>query len=198
MKDLEQLINDPEYRQYDPLVKMAIIHYQFESIHPFYDGNGRTGRIINILYLILVGLLDFPTLYLSHYIIHTKQEYYRLFQEVRLKSNWEEWLIYIIRGVALTAKDTINLIESLQLQITDMQLKLRSSYKFYSHELLTNLFRHPYTKIEFLERDLNVTRKTASLYLNTLAKDGVLRKEKLGKHHYFVNNDLYHLFLTRL
>ncbi|SEP88277.1 Fic family protein [Neolewinella agarilytica] len=197
MKDLEQLINNPDYRQYDPLVKMAIIHFQFESIHPFYDGNGRTGRIINILYLILSDLLDFPTLYLSNYIIHTKQRYYQLFQEVRLESNWEDWLIYIIRGVSLTAKDTINLIESLQLQITDMQRKLRSNYKFYSHELLMNLFRHPYTKIEFLERDLKISRKTASLYLNKLADDGVLRKERMGKHHYFVNEDLYHLFLTR-
>ena len=197
MKELEQLINDPSYRDYDPLVKMAIIYFQFETIHPFYDGNGRTGRIINILYLILSGLLDFPTLYLSSYIIRNKADYYRLFQEVREKGNWEAWLLYMINAVNITAKDTIMLIEALRLQIKDMKHKLRTAYKFYSHELLMNLFRHPYTKIDFVEKELGVSRKTAALYLNTLAKDGVLRKERVGKHTYFVNEDLYHLFLIR-
>lgn len=197
MTDLEQLINDPSYRNYDPLVKMAIIHFQFETIHPFYDGNGRTGRIVNILYLIISGLLDFPTLYLSSYIIRNKSDYYRLFQEVRVNGNWEEWLLYMINAVNITARDTILLIESLQLQIKDMKQKLRTGYKFYSHELLMSLFKHPYTKIEFLERDLGVSRKTAALYLNILAKNGILRKERLGKHAYFVNEDLYHLFLMR-
>lgn len=197
MTDLEQLINNPDYRSYDPLVKMAIIHFQFETIHPFYDGNGRTGRIINILYLILAGLLEFPTLYLSSYIIRNKPDYYRLFQAVRIDGNWEEWLLYMINAVNVTARDTILLIESLQLQIKDMKHKLRTGYKFYSHELLMNLFKHPYTKIEFLEKELRISRKTAALYLNTLAKDGILRKEKMGKHTYFVNEDLYHLFLMR-
>jgi Fic family protein len=197
MNELEKLINNDSYRNYDPLVKMAIIHYQFETIHPFYDGNGRTGRIINILYLIIADLLDFPTLYLSSYIIRNKPDYYRLLQEVRTQSNWEEWLLYMIDGVYITARDTILLIESLQVQIEDMKQKLRQEYKFYSHELLMNLFRHPYTKIEFVENELSVSRKTASNYLNTLAKDGILRKEKLGNGTYFVNEDLYHLFLMR-
>ncbi|MEM9928618.1 MAG: Fic family protein [Bacteroidota bacterium] len=197
MDELEKMINDTTYRDYDPLVKMAIIHFQFESIHPFYDGNGRTGRIMNILYLILNGLLDFPTLYLSSFIIKNKRDYYRLLQEVRTKRNWEEWLIYMIDAVAVTARDTIVLIEALQVQLQDMKQRLQSVYKFYSHELLMNLFRHPYTKIEFVERELGISRKTASLYLNTLAKDGILRKEKLGAGTYFVNEDLYHLFLMR-
>ncbi|TXF88309.1 Fic family protein [Neolewinella aurantiaca] len=197
MAELEKLINDDNFRTYDPLVKMAIIHYQFETIHPFYDGNGRTGRIINILYLIISGLLDFPTLYLSSFIIRNKADYYRLLQEVRTNSNWEEWLLYMIDGIYITARDTIQLIESLQVQMMDMKQKLREGYKFYSHELLMNLFRHPYTKIEFVENELGVSRKTASNYLNTLAKDGILRKEKLGGGTYFVNEDLYHLFLMR-
>jgi Fic family protein len=197
MADLEKLINDDDYRDYDPLVKMAIIHFQFESIHPFYDGNGRTGRIIDILYLILQGLLGYPILYLSNYIIKNKGDYYRLLQRVREEEDWESWLIYMIRSVKVTSEDTVSMIRSQQLQMKDMKLRLERHYKFYSHELVLNLFKHPYTKSDFLVQDLGVTKKTAAGYLNQLAKDGVLRKEVIGNNTYYVNEDLYHLFLMR-
>lgn len=121
MTNLEKFINDRTLCDYDPLIKMAIIHYQFESIHPFYDGNGRTGRIINILYLILEKLQNLPILYLSNFIIKNKSEYYRLLQEVREKNNWEEWLLFMIEGVDVTARETISLIVQIR--------ELMKSYK---------------------------------------------------------------------
>ena len=193
MANLEQFINDPELSDYDPLVKMAIIHYQFESIHPFYDGNGRTGRILNILYLIMTGLQKLPILYLSSHIIRNKPDYYRLLQGVRENGDWESWISYMIRGVENTARETIQLIEELKILIVEMQVLLRTRYKFYSQELLNNLFEHPYTKIEFLVRDLGVSRITAANYLNQLAADGVLRKERLGTGNYYVNERLFEL-----
>jgi Fic family protein len=193
MTNLEQFINDPELSDYDPLVKMAIIHYQFESIHPFYDGNGRTGRILNILYLILIGLQKLPILYLSNHIIQHKSDYYRLLQGVREKGDWESWISYMIRGVENTAKETIQLIEALKILMAEMKTLLQNNYKFYSQELLNNLFAHPYTKIEFLVRDLGVSRITAANYLNQLASDGVLRKERLGTGNYYVNERLFEL-----
>jgi Fic family protein len=193
MTNLEQFINDPELSDYDPLVKMAIIHYQFESIHPFYDGNGRTGRILNILYLILIGLQKLPILYLSNHIIQHKSDYYRLLQGVREKGDWESWISYMIRGVENTAKETIQLIEELKILMAEMKTLLQNNYKFYSQELLNNLFAHPYTKIEFLVRDLGVSRITAANYLNQLASDGVLRKERLGTGNYYVNERLFEL-----
>lgn len=197
MSNLEQFINDPELSDYDPLVKMAIIHFQFESIHPFYDGNGRTGRILNILYLVLTGLQKLPILYLSSHIIRNKTDYYRLLQGVRENGDWESWISYMIRGVENTAKETIQLIEELKVLMADMKNKLRDNYKFYSQELLNNLFAHPYTKIEFLVRDLGVSRITAANYLNQLAADGVLRKERLGTGNYYVNEKLFALLSSR-
>jgi Fic family protein len=195
MSNLEKYINEPSISELDPLIKMAIIHFQFESIHPFYDGNGRTGRIINILYLILEGLQNLPILYLSNYIIQNKSDYYRLLQQVREKENWEEWLLFIIHGVEKTAKDTIDLI----IQIRDLMLEckhtLRDSYKFYSQDLLNNLFKHPYTKIEFIVNDLHVSRITAANYLNKLADDGILRKEKMGTGNYYINDKLFNLLI---
>ena len=193
MANLEQFINDSELSNYDPLVKMAIIHYQFESIHPFYDGNGRTGRIVNILYLVLTGLQKLPILYLSSHIIRNKPDYYRLLQGVKENGDWESWISYMIRGVENTARETILLIEELKVLIAEMQVVLRTRYKFYSQELLNNLFEHPYTKIEFLMRDLGVSRITAANYLNQLATDGVLRKERLGTGNYYVNERLFEL-----
>jgi len=176
MSNLERYINDPSIDDCDVLIKMAVIHYQFESIHPYYDGNGRTGRILNVLYLILNGIQDVPILYLSRYIINNKADYYRLLREVKEHGNWEEWLIYMIQGVTQTARETIELIEDMKEQMQQMKQLLRSNYRFYSHDLLNNLFKYPYTKIEFVMDDLGVSRVTASGYLNTLAKDGVLRK----------------------
>lgn len=197
MGNLEQFINNPALSDYDPLVKMAIIHFQFESIHPFYDGNGRTGRILNILFLILSGLQKLPILYLSNHIIRYKNEYYRLIQGVREKEDWESWIAFMIRGVENTARESILLIEELKIQLADMKNLLRNNYKFYSQELLNNLFKHPYTKIEFVVRDLGVSRITAANYLNKLAEDGVLRKERLGTGNYYVNQRLFELLSRR-
>lgn len=197
MANLEKFINDRSLCDFDPLVKMSVIHFQFESIHPFYDGNGRTGRIINILYLIREKLQDLPILYLSKYIIRNKPDYYRLLQEVRETGNWEEWLLFMIRGIETTARETIDLI----LQIRELMMRykntLRRNYKFYSQDLLNNLFKHPYTKIEFIQRDLNVSRITAANYLNQLAGDNLLTKKKLGTGNYYINGPLFELLTGR-
>ena len=190
MANLEQFINDNNILDLDPLIKMGIIHYQFESIHPFYDGNGRTGRIINVLYLVMNDLLDLPILYLSRYIIENKGQYYKLLQEVRETDNWENWILYMLDAVEQISKETIVLIGEIKNIIFDYKNLLRDNYKFYSQDLLNNLFKHPYTKIEFIEKDLGVSRITASKYLNQLAKDGLLRKEKLGTGNYYINEKL--------
>lgn len=190
MRNLEQYINDENMSEFDTLVKMAIIHFQFESIHPFYDGNGRTGRIINVLYLVKNDLLNLPVLYLSRYIIEHKADYYRLLQEVRETDNWENWILYMLDSIEQISKETIVLIGKIRDLIFEYKNLLRNNYKFYSQDLLNNLFKHPYTKIEFIENDLGVSRITASKYLNQLAKDKVLKKEKLGTGNYYVNEKL--------
>ncbi len=197
MSNLEKFINDNSLADYDPLVKMAIIHYQFESIHPFYDGNGRTGRIINILYLILNEMLDSPILYLSKFIIANKPDYYRLLQEVRTKDNWEEWILYMIRGVYETSKETIGLVKDIKFLMLETKHRIRNNYKFYSQDLLNNLFMHPYTKIEFVVRDLGVSRITAANYLNKLAEDDVLIKQKIGSANFYINQPLFELLTKR-
>ena len=197
MTNLEQFVNDENISDFDPLVKMAIIHYQFESIHPFYDGNGRTGRIINVLYLVMNGLLDLPILYLSRYIIENKGEYYKLLQEVRETDNWEDWILYLLNGIEQIAKKTIVLISKIKELIFEYKNLLRNNYKFYSQDLLNNLFKHPYTKIEFIENDLGVSRITASKYLNKLSNDGLLKKEKLGTGNYYINVKLLELLTLK-
>lgn len=197
MTNLEKFINDQDLCDYDPIIKMAIIHFQFESIHPFYDGNGRTGRIINILYLILENLQNLPILYLSSYIIKNKSDYYRLLQEVREKNSWEEWLLFMIKGIEQTSKETIELIIQIRELMMNYKHTLRDNYKFYSQDLLSNLFKHPYTKIEFVVNDLNVSRITAANYLNKLADDGLLKKERIGNGNYYINEPLFELLSRR-
>ena len=197
MANLEQFINDDTMSDFDPLVKMAIIHYQFESIHPFYDGNGRTGRIINVLYLVMKDLLNLPILYLSRYIILNKADYYKLLQEIRETGNWENWLLFMLDGIEQISIETIALIAKIRDLIFEYKNILRDNYKFYSQDLLNNLFKHPYTKIEFVERDLGVSRITAAKYLNDLAKDGLLRKEKLGTGNYYINERLMNLLILK-
>ena len=185
MSELERFINTKQY--IDPLVCMALIHYQFETSHPFYDGNGRTGRIINILYSVLAGLLDTPVLYLSRYINQTKPAYYRGLRNVRDGADWEAWTLYILRGVSLTAKHITGLVERIRGLLLEQKRHIRKKYKFYSRDLINNLFHHPYTKVAFLEQDLNVSRATATRYLDALAAGGVLKKHKLGRENYYVN-----------
>jgi len=188
MSALEQFINTPS--SLDPLICMALIHHQFETIHPFYDGNGRTGRIINILYLVLSELLHVPVLYLSRYINQTKSLYYKELQKVRENSGWESWIIYMLKGITVTAKHTTALVERIGGLLLVMKAQIRHSYKFYSQDLMNNLFSHPYTKVAFLEKDLNVSRATATRYLDVLARDGILHKHKLGRESYYVNHGL--------
>jgi len=196
MNNLAQFINDDSLSDLDPLVKLAIIHHQFESIHPFYDGNGRTGRIINILYLVIKDLLDLPILYLSGYIIENKAEYYRLLQTVRDMNDWESWIIFILRGVEQTASETIFLVEQIRTMMTKYKQGLRKDLpKLYSQDLLNNLFRHPYTKIEFVEDELRVNRKTASRYLKQLVEKGYLKLLKIGRSNFYLNEPLFNLFV---
>lgn len=197
MENLERYINDSELQDCDPLIKMAIIHFQFESIHPFYDGNGRTGRIINILYLILEKLQTLPVLYLSNYIIKHKPEYYRYLQKVLDENLWEDWILFMIKGVEETARETIEIIGKIKTLMLDYKHILRNNYKFYSQDLLNNLFKHPYTKIEFVVNDLGVSRLTAANYLNKLAEDKMLKKHKLGTGNYYVNEALFNLLTKR-
>lgn len=197
MSDLELFINDPGRLDVDPLVKMAIIHYQFESIHPFYDGNGRTGRIINILYLVANGLLNLPVLYLSRYIIQNKGDYYRLLQEVRTKQAWEQWVLFMLEGIATTSRQTIQLITRIRDIMLDYKHRIREQFpSFYSQDLLNNLFRHPYTKISFLQRDLDVSRLTATRYLEKLVDAGFLEKHRRGRTNYYINTPLVELFVN--
>ncbi|HET9057086.1 MAG TPA: Fic/DOC family N-terminal domain-containing protein [Chitinophagaceae bacterium] len=194
MNNLEAYINTDESDDTDPLIKMAIIHHRFESIHPFYDGNGRTGRIINILYLVLKGLLDLPVLYLSNYIIHSKSDYYRLLQQVRVTNEWEDWILYMIKGVEITAKESIRAISSIRQQMQEYKNILKKELpKIYSQELLNNLFQYPYTKIELIEKDLAVTRNTAIKYLNDLEKKGLVKKIKKGRTNFYINESLFRI-----
>lgn len=203
MSNLEQFVNDDELCDYDPLVKMAIIHHQFESIHPFGDGNGRTGRIMNILYLIQTEILDLPILYLSRFITHHKSEYYRLLQAIRDKQGdnfkeWEEWILFILKGIEETADFTIDMVKGISTLMVSFKTKIRPAFgKKYKHDLLNNLFFHPYTKIEFLMNDLPVSRPTAAKYLEDLTSMGLLEKVKMGKENYFINTELVNLFMNK-
>ncbi len=190
--------NNDELCDADPLVKMAIIHHQFESIHPFYDGNGRTGRIINMLYLVAKDLLDLPVLYLSRYLIQTKDGYYRELQAVRDTGNWEPWLLYMLEGVSQTARQTIDLIGQIRDLMQHTKHRMRDECpKIYRQELLNNLFNHPYTKIEFVMEDLAVSRITATKYLDELVNIGLLDKTKVGRSNFYINSPLMALFLER-
>ena len=195
MTDLERFINDDGAFDADPLIKMAIAHHQFESIHPFYDGNGRTGRIVNVLYLVNKGLLDIPVLYLSSAIVRSKPDYYRLLQAVREEADaparpdevWQEWVLYLLAAVETTAQQTIRTVTDIKAALFDYKHRIRADFKFYSQDLINNLFMHPYTKIEFVERDLKVSRLTATKYLDALARAGFVQKVKVGRSNYYIN-----------
>ena len=178
----------------DPLVRMAVLHHQFESIHPFYDGNGRTGRILNLLHLVLHGLLDLPVLYLSRYIVRHKADYYHHLQTVRDTGAWEAWVLYVLRAVEETSRQTIAQVHGIRDLMQTTKHRLRTELpRVYGQDLLNNLFRHPYTKIEFIERDLGVSRPTAVRYLELLTKAGFVRKMKLGRTNFYINEPLFKL-----
>lgn len=197
MENLEHFINNKRVSDFDPLVKMAIIHHQFESIHPFFDGNGRTGRILNILYLIAEDVLDIPVLYLSRYITKNKSEYYHLLQKVRDEGAWEEWILYMLTAVESTAKEAIITIQNINALMAEYKKILKEKEpKIYSHELMNTIFSHPYTKIEFIAANLQVTRFTASKYLKKLVELKLLKVEKYKNTNYYINNRLINLFTS--
>ncbi len=195
MVNLENYLNESD--DISPLIKMAVQHYQFESIHPFYDGNGRTGRIINILYIILNELLETPILYLSDYIINNKSDYYRLLQEVRTKNKWEDWVLYMLKGVEEAAHQTIAQIKAIQkLFITAQEKIKKEAPKAYDKELIEILFEHPYCKTEILTTRLKISRITASKYLKQLEDIGMLKSKQVWKETLYVNTKLFELLRT--
>ncbi len=197
MKELANFINDQSPCDLDPLIKMALIHHQFESIHPFPDGNGRIGRVLNVLYLTHEELLDAPMLYLSRAINRTKPDYYRLLQTVREQGAWEEWVIYILRAVTETAKSTLKLVSGIRDLMAEHKRRMRDNLpKIYSQDLLNNLFRHPYTRIDYVAKDLEVGRQTARKYLKQLAGSGLVDEVKTGQNNYYINKELVDLFVS--
>ena len=197
MTELERFVNEDAVSDLDPLIKMALIHHQFESIHPFPDGNGRIGRILNVLYLTRTGLLDIPILYLSRHITRNKSDYYRLLQSVRDEGRWEDWIIYMLDGVADTSVTTLRLVQGIGEQMRAAKHRMRKELpKLYSQELLNNLFRHPYTRIEYVQNELGVTRQTAARYLDILDENGFVDKHRAGKHNYYINTPLVRLLMT--
>ncbi len=190
--NLEQYINEDD--EVDPLIKMASIHYQFESIHPFYDGNGRTGRIINELYLVMKGLLDSPILYLSKYILATKNEYYKLLNDIHQNGSWENWILYVMRGIQETSESSLELLKQINMLVDETGDHIKNvKPKIYSKELVNIIFTEFYTRIGSIESELGVTRKTASNYLNELVNIGILSVEQRGKEKIFINKKLLKL-----
>ncbi len=192
MSNLEKFMNIPDLCDWDPLVKMAVIHHQFESIHPFYDGNGRTGRIVNILFLVKEDLLKLPILYLSRYINQNKGTYYTLLQQTRDTGNWEPWILFILEAIEQTSLQTSAMVRGIKKLMMEYKQKIRTELpRVYSQDLINNLFKHPYTKIDFLVQDLQIIRQTASKYLELLVQLGLLDKVKIGKEYFYINKELF-------
>lgn len=193
LRNLEKFIHEND--SIDPLIKLGVIHYQFEAIHPFYDGNGRTGRIINILYLVLNGLLNLPVLYLSKFIIEHKNDYYRLIREVTEKGLWEPWILYMLEAIENTADFTRERILAIRGLMSETMERARQDLpaRVYSKELIELLFRQPYTKGQFLVDADIAKRQTAAEYLRELEKIGILKSDKIGKEVLYMNVGLYDL-----
>ena len=183
----------------EPLVKLALMHYQFEAIHPFFDGNGRTGRIANILFLVMKGLLDLPVLYLSKYIIERKTDYYQLLRSVTERAEWEAWVMYVLEGILQTADFTRKRIFDIRLLLDETLERAKGELpaRVYSKELIEILFRQPYTKGQFLVDAGIAERQTAAEYLRELEKIGILRSEKIGRENLYLNIRLYDLLLSK-
>lgn len=191
LNNLEQYINN-DYDDIDFLIKLAVIHYQFECIHPFYDGNGRSGRIINVLYLVLKELLDSPILYLSKFIIRNKSGYYGLLQSVTNEGKWEDWILFILQGIEETAEETLLLVKKINILLEKTAEEIREKLPtIYSRELINLIFFEFYTKISYIEEGLNISRKTAAKYLSILEEEGFLVSEKIGRERIYLNKELF-------
>ena len=192
LANLENYINNDD--ETDPLVKLAVIHYQFEAIHPFYDGNGRTGRILNILYLVLKDLLDSPILYLSKYILRNKPDYYRLLNEVTNAGRWVDWILYVIAGIEETATETLGLVKSIDAFVNQTSAEIKHALPdIYSRELVDLLFFEFYTKNSYLIEGLGISRRTAYTYIKKLLEKGFLKEKKVGRHKIYFNENLYQM-----
>ncbi len=198
LQELEQFINDPAISPLDPHIKLAMIHYQFEAIHPFADGNGRTGRIINSLYLAQQGLLTQPVLYLSSYIVKFKTEYYQLLRGVTETNNWRDWIMYMVTAISETSRSTSQKIRSILTLKEEMEISMRKALgSSFQHDLLQLLFASPYVKIETLERKNMAHRQTASVWLKKLSDAGILHAQKKGRTIYFINHRLMDILSGR-
>lgn len=194
LSNLEQFIHAPN--DLDPLIKMAVMHYQFEAIHPFEDGNGRAGRIINLLYLVDQGLLDIPVLLLSRYIIANKAGYYEGLRRVTEEQAWEQWVLFMLKAVQETAQQTFDQVTRILELMEQTQIQLQQQApNIYSKDLVEVIFRHPYTKIQFLVDAGIAKRQTASTYLQTLAELGILRPDKKGRELYYINDALFDVLI---
>jgi Fic family protein len=192
LSNLEQFMHADDGME--PLVKLALIHYQFEAIHPFADGNGRTGRVLGILFLTYKGLLDLPVLYLSRYIVEHKQDYYVLLRDVTENGTWEPWILYMLDAVeqmSLVTRDRILAIRALMGQT--MELVRTRLPKIYSKELVELLFRQPYTKGQFVVDAGIAKRQTAAEYLKGLEALGILKAQRVNKEMLYLNVGLYEL-----
>jgi Fic family protein len=193
LSNLEQFINRAD-DELDPLVKLAVMHYQFESIHPFYDGNGRTGRIMNVLYLVMEKLLSEPILYLSRYIIRHKSDYYRLLREVTFQNNWEDWILFMLTAVEDTSRFTLQLSQSIIAALDEVTARMKEKMpKYYSRELAELLFTNMYIKIAHLVDAGIASRNIAANYLKKLEGIGVLQSKKVGREVIYINKPLYAL-----
>ena len=193
LTNLDRFIND-KTDEFQPFVKMAVMHYQFEAIHPFMNGNGRTGRILNILYLVYQGLLDVPMLYLSRFFIENRNDYYQYLREVTENGSWQQWILYILAAVEQTSRDTAEKIEAINRLIDNVMIKARGKTKAVEREGFVNLlFKWPYCKISIVERELACSRITATRYLNDVVALGLLEQVKIGREYYYINIDLMEL-----
>jgi Fic family protein len=194
LAELERFINEPDSAELDPLIKMAFIHYQFEAIHPFADGNGRTGRIINALYLVQQGLLEQPILYLSAYILKYKTEYYQLLRGVTEKDNWRDWVMYILTALIETAQLTTRKIRDMLLLKDEYEQQMKKILgASYNYELLQLMFTLPYLKIELLEKKQLAHRQTAAVWLKKLSVANLVKPQKIGRTTYYINYRLIDL-----
>ena len=197
LANLEQFLYPEPDDGLDPMIRLAVMHYQFEAIHPFPDGNGRTGRILNILLLVERNLLDIPVLYLSRFILENRTSYYEGLRQVTEEGAWEDWVLYMLRAIEQTARKT----QALVLQILDLMETIRAEIqekapRIYSKDLVEAIFENPYCKIQFLVDAGMAKRQTASTYLNTLAKLGILRTQKSGREVYFINDRLFQVLTS--
>lgn len=195
LDNLEKFINDDGMCGADPLIKMAVIHHQFETIHPFYDGNGRTGRILNILCLVAGGLLSAPVLPLSRYIARSRSEYYRLLRSTRGSGDWTPWIMYMLRGVEETADQSIRAVARIRDAMRECGRRVRCRLpKIHSRDLVDCLFSHPYAANRQVREALGVSRITAGKRLNLLAREGIVEKRGIGRNVYYVNRPLVDVF----